>query len=369
MIPELSFFPTKYAANKMLYRTDQRILYVNDGTFASPNFVIAADPLAAERFVGTGAQIDALSPTAGDKATCTLTGNGFDKDVTYVRNAANDRWAREGAAIDLIPRILFSSLPPDGLLGKLPGARLAIVPEASMTPLRWEHIDDNLKLAAFGEDFTGYSQAQADIAWPTDDIAEVRANATADRIDINADNNVVTNVSCKFDLGSAIGSTSNGKFVLRCGFQIVTFSVESSSNGRMCHFGISDDASLVTSITQDFLGFAVRSRSSVDTYAAYFRDEGNCNNSIVGQNFARTVTTEQLFVEIIRTSATQYTVEIFSDANYTTSLEKETVTITSTIDNLRYLSAMQTNSSSSGPEITARVTDIEFYDGVSVAPV
>lgn len=45
------------------------------------------------RFVGTGAQINALSTTyAGQSAYCTSTGSGFTVDVLYVRNAANSAW-------------------------------------------------------------------------------------------------------------------------------------------------------------------------------------------------------------------------------------------------------------------------------------
>jgi len=44
-------------------------------------------------FVGTGAQIAALSTTfAGQHAFCTSTGSGFTVDNEYIRNAANDAW-------------------------------------------------------------------------------------------------------------------------------------------------------------------------------------------------------------------------------------------------------------------------------------
>jgi len=45
-------------------------------------------------FVGTGAQINALSTTyAGQQAYCTSTGSGFTIDNVYERNAANNTWA------------------------------------------------------------------------------------------------------------------------------------------------------------------------------------------------------------------------------------------------------------------------------------
>jgi len=44
-------------------------------------------------FVGTGAQINALSTTyPGMHAYCTSTGSGFIIDIEYVRNAANSAW-------------------------------------------------------------------------------------------------------------------------------------------------------------------------------------------------------------------------------------------------------------------------------------
>ena len=46
-----------------------------------------------EVFVGTGAQINALSTTyVGQPAYCTSTGSGFTIDVLYERNAANSAW-------------------------------------------------------------------------------------------------------------------------------------------------------------------------------------------------------------------------------------------------------------------------------------
>ena len=44
------------------------------------------------RFVGTGAQINALTAFAGQEAYCTVTGSGFTIDTVYFRNAANTAW-------------------------------------------------------------------------------------------------------------------------------------------------------------------------------------------------------------------------------------------------------------------------------------
>ena len=63
----------------------------------------AADILTKERlnqknvFVGTGAQINALTTYAGQLAYCTSTGSGFTVDIIYVRNAANSAWNAFGS--------------------------------------------------------------------------------------------------------------------------------------------------------------------------------------------------------------------------------------------------------------------------------
>lgn len=57
-----------------------------------------ADRVTADRlnrkmlFIGTGAEINALTPTPGMLAFCTSTGSGFVADTTYRRNAANSAW-------------------------------------------------------------------------------------------------------------------------------------------------------------------------------------------------------------------------------------------------------------------------------------
>jgi len=366
MIPELTFFPAKYAANKMLYRTDQRILYINNGTFVAPNFVIAADPLAVTIFVGTGAQINALSPTAGDKAFCTLTGNGFDKDITYYRNTANTAWRRDGTFVDIIKRIDFVTLPADGEFGKLVNQPILEIHEASAQPQLWREIQDDTKIRVVGEDFKGYAnQTEADNAWVSTDNARARVDITNDELDLNS-NVLVTNLEgIDFDLGNTIGTTVNGKFILRYKMTIDTFSSDSGNSGHAVGMGLCDLAGPSNTPPKDFLGFYVMSRASTDSYTAYFRDTDNLNNHVVGQNFARTPTAETLFVEIIRTSTTQYTVELFSDSDYSVSLEKETVTISANIQNLKFIKGIVNTPSAGSGSIVARIENIEFYDEVS----
>ena len=73
------------------------------------------------------------------------------------------------------------------------------------------------------------------------------------------------------------------------------------------------------------------------------------------------------WVEMIRTSATQFTDELFSDA-YTTSVEKETVTISSGISGLRYLSLNGYDNALNG-QITCHIDpNLQFADGVTTAP-
>lgn len=65
-------------------------------------------------FIGTGAQINALSTTyAGQTAYCTSTGNGFTIDKWYTRDAANTTWiegVNTGSDIDMDAGIIYQNL-------------------------------------------------------------------------------------------------------------------------------------------------------------------------------------------------------------------------------------------------------------------
>lgn len=59
-IIKLSYFPSKFEVNGVLYRTDQKQLYKNDGTFSTPNFVDIVTSIPAgviEMFAGLNAKI------------------------------------------------------------------------------------------------------------------------------------------------------------------------------------------------------------------------------------------------------------------------------------------------------------------------
>jgi len=64
-------------------------------------------------FVGTGAQINALSTTyAGQQAFCTSSGSGFTADTMYVRDSADSAWNEIYAVTDNITEVSEANTTP-----------------------------------------------------------------------------------------------------------------------------------------------------------------------------------------------------------------------------------------------------------------
>ena len=196
----------------------------------------------------------------------------------------------------------------------------------------------------------------------------ISVNTTAQHL--QWDGTRVTNQGTVRDLQNAIGKNAdNTKWVLRFKFVIDTITQGGGTSGEIIGFIISDkDESFTGAVAQDYIGFVSFVSS---TQKVHNSNAGNGNDILSGrQAFAHTVAVETIYVEIIRESATVFTVELFSDNTYSTSLEKETDGASSSITNLRYVKV--TGYDNSNPTVgnvyDGNIDDLEFYDGVSVAP-
>ena len=72
------------------------------------------------------------------------------------------------------------------------------------------------------------------------------------------------------------------------------------------------------------------------------------------------------YVQITRDSSTQFTVKLYSDSSYSTLVESKSITIPSTIINLRYLKIDNINSDgTSNGRLIFHIDDMELYNGVT----
>lgn len=170
-----------------------------------------------------------------------------------------------------------------------------------------------------------------------------------------------TNDYVYYDLGS--GNVSDTKWVLR--FHMVHTS-ESGNNAKntVINMGISSITGGLTS-TQDFIGLNLQFGQD-NQYRAQYNDGVAGSGSSAVSAFSTSITgTDNYYVEIKRTSATAMSVEFFSDSDYSTSVEQETLTITSGTSGLRYLGIQLGYGSADDDILNGYLDDIKFYNGVT----
>ena len=167
-----------------------------------------------------------------------------------------------------------------------------------------------------------------------------------------------------YDLGA--GNVSDSKWILRFKFSPTTVT-SSGGTGIPVYVGLSDsDENATGSVSQDSISL----RSSIDTsagatYKGATGDGANMESVVV--SFATVPSVGSVYVELIRTSATTATCEIFSDSAYTTSVESENMTVSSTCDNLRYIKVSNYNGvgSTGSNDFIGTIDDVEFYNNAS----
>lgn len=163
------------------------------------------------------------------------------------------------------------------------------------------------------------------------------------------------------DLNTELGNNvSDSAWVLR--FKI---NFSSLTDNKRLFIGISDsDQTVGRGNSQDFIGMGWESLASNGYVAQDTDDEAiNITGEDGTQAFAFT-TSEDYYCEIIRTSTTTYTVEVFTNSDYLTGSQgKINGSCAETTNNLRYIKIMNPVSANLGV-INGNIDDMEFYDGV-----
>lgn len=219
------------------------------------------------------------------------------------------------------------------------------------------------------DDFTSYADQTAfDTAYVSTSTAEIRGNPTDNDIDWTIDGGVAGNMEFMYyDLmGAVVDDTA---WVLRQPIVTTAIATISSPYNHNFLFGLSDDNTSYMSSAQDFIGTMGHSSDSTKIWYAIDTDEAvPGDQSIGGTAFATTWTTGTIYNEVIRTSATTFTTELFSDSGYSTSIEQEAPSVASTCDNLRYWKIGSWDNTTSGVHTGRIDPSLQFADGVTVAP-
>lgn len=242
----------------------------------------------------------------------------------------------------------------------------------SLEPSRNPFITNPFRFASAGwdfeDDFTSYANTtEGDSAWATNNTGMVRVNPTDDDLDILFTTiNLANYPFIYYDLTSV----SDTAWVLRFKLNVAGFTTPGNYNFS-AFFGLSSNiATNGFGVAQD--GIFLEAKFPTGGTAQYFAkdvDGAVPFGSATDATFAHNVAVETIYVEIIRTSSTAYTIELFSDSAYTTSVEQETGTVASSTASLRYLKiGIADNSGHATGDFTATVDDVFFADGVTDAP-
>lgn len=204
----------------------------------------------------------------------------------------------------------------------------------------------------FTDDFSYASQGLADASWPSTNVAILDPFPNELSWFITG----AVEDAIRHDLGVSL----NGNFRIRAKIDLQNISAVSGL-GKGFYWGISDITGIRT-IAQDFIGLAFFVDSDVADQKIRLQWT---NGQIPGTNQVdiRTSTDVQIYyVEILRTSSTAITVNIYSDAGYTSLTDTASAVMTAGVTGLRYLKAFAGSSAGGGNTMDGVLDDIEVVD-------
>ena len=167
-------------------------------------------------------------------------------------------------------------------------------------------------------------------------------------------------------LGTTVSDTA---WVLRFIDNQTVFSNNSDGTGNVCSFGISSTTGNYAS-NQDFIGLGIALGSNNEKLNQNDVD-GTALSSSVGGTLATASSVDERFTEIIRLTATSYSISLSTTSSYTGDIESANTRtgMPSTTDTLRYAKvALHSNDTTPNGDLTGTIKNWQFADGVTVAP-
>ena len=223
-----------------------------------------------------------------------------------------------------------------------------------------------LRLPDWDIDFTEYAdEAAADTNWPSENETYLDIDLANDELDFQYPTSTVNDHAIYHDiLGEALSDTA---WVLRCKVRIDTFAQGSGGSNQYMIFVVISDNTGDMAVSHDFIAVGGYFWSGAKTWQIW---DGDGTTSIPSdQIFTHDLQTETVYLELIRLSATSYTAEIFSDSTFQTSVEKQTGTVASTTDALRYFKAITQGSNTAGNgDCDGAIDDLKLWNGLTSAP-
>ena len=198
--------------------------------------------------------------------------------------------------------------------------------------------------------------------WTSDDSTNLVVNTTDNVIDAKVPSSAIDTV-----MYTSLGTTLSTKFVMDFKVQITTWTQNTDNTNQILYIGVSNNTG-DDNATQDWIGLGIRNAGAGggnEKYVAFSRTNENLgvDNGVAS---SQTPAVQTRWFRIIRTSATAWKLEIYSD-DYSTLSETITgETISSSLDGLQYAKlCVRENDGTSNGSIITKVSDMKIFNGVS----
>jgi len=212
----------------------------------------------------------------------------------------------------------------------------------------------------FTDDFTTYAnQAAADAVWPTSDV-KARVNVTTDELTFDFERGG-GNASCVH----SFAGVSDTAWVLRSSWDISAIATPSSVDCFGFYGMMSADEGTGGASAQDAL--LILLEADPGGTHKYFTKEADGEELTAGNEtiFTRNLAVEAVFLEQIRTSATAFSCEFFSDSAYSSSLEAQTVVTASTVIDLDFIKGTNRNQAGPTGSTDLEIALVQFWNNVT----
>jgi len=201
-----------------------------------------------------------------------------------------------------------------------------------------------------------------------DDTTDINYNTLSDEIDYTAAGPTAADAYATYDLQqlSAGVSASDTAWVLRFRLDIATYTATDGSSSALV-IGISNQATSSGAASQNGIGFEVGVGSSDQLYRLQTANGTAWARGPAEAVFVKTPAVETIFIEVVRSSATDVTVSIFSSDLYTPGvlLEAQTINTVAGTTGLRYVSVKSDIQTTANNRLTGTVTEIEFWNNTT----
>jgi len=165
-----------------------------------------------------------------------------------------------------------------------------------------------------------------------------------------------------YDLGA--GNVSDTKWVLRFRLDIDSWTQGTTASSEWVLFGLSSTTGNSSS-TQDSMMCTIRNNSTSESLAITRSNGTNIEGQLGATDLEVLGSTGSFYVEMIRESDSNYTINVRSGSHSGTLLGSQSYTNGSGVAGLRYLKAMNHSSSSTNADSSGGFDDVEFYNNVT----